>query len=299
MSENRVMFRETSDDTPLPSSGLLARVSWYVEHRLGESFGLEDAAAFAGVSRFHLARAFAQGAGRPLMRHARARRLTEAARALAAGAPDILAVALEAGYGSHEAFTRAFRDQFGVTPDQVRARRSTHHLDLVEPLAMSALSGPAINPPRIETRSAFLAAGVGARYACAGAAAIPAQWGRFAPHIGAVPGQVGAESYGICRDFDEAGGFEYVCAVQVRDFDSLPADFSRIRMPSARYAVFSHPGHVSALPATVAAIWNDALPASGERPADAPNFELYGPDFDPLTGQGGVEIWIPLQSGQG
>ena len=56
------------------------------------------------------------------MRYARARRLTEAARVLAKGAPDILNVALEADYGSHEAFTRAFRDHFGMTPEAVRTR---------------------------------------------------------------------------------------------------------------------------------------------------------------------------------
>jgi AraC family transcriptional regulator len=48
------------------------------------------------------------------MRYVRGRRLTEAAKVLSDGAPDILTVALDAGYGSHEAFTRAFRDQFGV-----------------------------------------------------------------------------------------------------------------------------------------------------------------------------------------
>jgi AraC family transcriptional regulator len=54
------------------------------------------------------------------MHYARGRRLSEAARALAAGAPNILEVALAAGYGSHEAFTRAFRRQFGVPPEALR-----------------------------------------------------------------------------------------------------------------------------------------------------------------------------------
>ncbi len=76
--------------------------------------------AIAGVSRFHMVRAFAAATGLSVMRYVRARRLSEAARALADGAPDILALALEADYGSHEAFTRAFRDHFGVTPEAVR-----------------------------------------------------------------------------------------------------------------------------------------------------------------------------------
>src|SRR6201993_1561952 len=77
-----------------------------------------------GVTDHHLARAFGVLTGQSLMRYVRGRRLTEAARSLAAGEPDILKVALEAGYGSHEAFTRAFREQFQVTPEDFRSARS-------------------------------------------------------------------------------------------------------------------------------------------------------------------------------
>ncbi|MGE5157753.1 MAG: helix-turn-helix domain-containing protein [Gemmatimonas sp.] len=70
-----------------------------------------------------MVRAFAAATGFSVMRYVRARRLSEAARALARGAPDILSLALEADYGSHEAFTRAFRDHFGMTPEAVPPRR--------------------------------------------------------------------------------------------------------------------------------------------------------------------------------
>ena len=55
---------------------------------------------------------------------------------LANGGPDILTVALDFGYGSHEAFTRAFRDQFGLTPELVRAQRHLDNVDLVEAIKM-------------------------------------------------------------------------------------------------------------------------------------------------------------------
>ncbi len=95
---------------------------WYVESHSRESITLDDIAGACKVSPFHLTRLFATTMGLSLMRYVRARRLCEAARLLAQGADDILAVALAVGYGSHEAFTRAFRDQFGLTPEQVRAR---------------------------------------------------------------------------------------------------------------------------------------------------------------------------------
>ena len=37
------------------------------------------------------------------------------------------------------------------------------------------------------------------------------------------------------------------------------------------------------------------LPDSGHEAADAPDFERYGERFDPATGEGGCEIWIPIK----
>src|SRR5437868_15472713 len=94
---------------------------WYIESHLAGALTLDEIAAIGGVTRFHMVRAFAAATGLSVMRYVRVRRLTEAARALAGGAPDILALALDADYGSHEAFTRAFREHFGLTPEAVRA----------------------------------------------------------------------------------------------------------------------------------------------------------------------------------
>ena len=110
---------------------------WYIESHLDGPLTLDDIAGVAGVSRFHIVRAFASATGFSVMRYARARRLSNAARALSAGAPDILSLALEADYSSHEAFTRAFRDHFGVTPEAVRAATCLDHLKLQEPIVMA------------------------------------------------------------------------------------------------------------------------------------------------------------------
>src|SRR4029077_12288569 len=106
------------------------RALWFIESHLADELTLDEIAGVAGISRFHMVRAFAAATGFSVMRYVRARRLTEAARALAKGAPDILTLALDADYGSHEAFTRAFRDHFGVTPEAVRAEGCVNHLKL-------------------------------------------------------------------------------------------------------------------------------------------------------------------------
>src|SRR5262245_61911373 len=103
---------------------------WFVEGHFAGEITLDDIANVAGVSRYHMTRAFGYATGRSVMRYVRGRRLSKAARSLANGAPDILTVAIDSGYGSHEAFTRAF----GKTPEEVRAERRLDNLELVEPI---------------------------------------------------------------------------------------------------------------------------------------------------------------------
>src|ERR1700721_1218211 len=145
----------------------------YIESHLAEALTLDEIVGVAGVSRFHLVRAFAAATGLPVMRYVRARRLTEAARALAGGAPDILNVALDADYGSHEAFTRAFRDHFGVTPEAVRSSACLDNLRLQEPIVMDSTALDHLKPPRFTISRPLLIAGLGERYTCESGAAIP------------------------------------------------------------------------------------------------------------------------------
>ena len=102
--------------------------------------------------------------GQSAMRYMRGRRLSEAARVLANGGPDILTVALDFGYGSHEAFTRAFRDQFGLTPESVRAQRHLDNVNLVEAIKMDDGLITTLAPPRIEQGRLLLIAGLGGKY---------------------------------------------------------------------------------------------------------------------------------------
>jgi AraC family transcriptional regulator len=108
----------------------IERTVWYVESHLNTAMSLDDIAKIAGLSKFALTRAFFATTGHTVLAYARARRLSEAARSLRRGTPSILDLALSVGYGSHEAFSRAFRGHFGFTPDEVRCGQ--HPLSLTE-----------------------------------------------------------------------------------------------------------------------------------------------------------------------
>jgi AraC family transcriptional regulator len=268
---------------------------WFIESHLAEELTLDEVAAIGGVSRFHMVRAFAAATGLSVMRYVRARRLSEAARALAGGAPDILTLALDADYGSHEAFTRAFRDHFGVTPEMVRAATRLDNLRLQEPIQMDSTLTDNLQAPRFETSKPLLVAGLGERYNHENGAGIPGQWQRFHQSVAHIPGRIGPVAYGVCCNGDDAGNFDYIAGVEVSDFSGLPREFSSVRIPEQKYAVFTHRDHISTIRRTISTIWNHWLPASGLKAADAPNFERYDVSFDPLTGNGGLEIWVPVR----
>ncbi len=271
-----------------------ARALWYIESHLSGDLSLEAVAGVVGVSRFHLSRAFSMTSGCALASYVRARRLSLAARALVGGAPDILAVALDAGYSSHEAFTRAFRQQFGLTPDQLRERGEVAGLDLKEALRMDDSKTTLIAAPRVVRSDALLIFGLSERYVRTNAG-IPSQWDRFVPYLGTIPGQIGNVTYGVICNTDEAGSIDYICGVQVREFPSQPAEFARLRIPPQTYAVFEHRDHVSSLQSTWQAIFNDGLSSAGYEATDGPAFERYDERFDGRTGLGGFEIWIPIR----
>lgn len=139
---------------------------WFVEANSRKSYTLEQVADACAVSPFHLTRAFAALTGLSLMRYVRARRLSEAAHQLAAGASDILGLALDIGYGSHEAFTRAFREHFGLTPEQVRTQGTCNHLSLTEPIFMNTTPTNTLAEPRIVKGKPMMLAGLSERFDC-------------------------------------------------------------------------------------------------------------------------------------
>jgi AraC family transcriptional regulator len=82
----------------------------------------EDRAARHFLSRSHFDRLISATAGEPPAAFRRRILLERAAYRLATGRDGVLQLAVEAGYSSNEAFTRAFTRAYGVTPSAWRAR---------------------------------------------------------------------------------------------------------------------------------------------------------------------------------
>ena len=273
---------------------LTRRALWVIERNLGRELSLGEIAQACGVSRHHLAHAFGEATGRPVMAYVRGRRLAQAADALAAGAGNILDLALEGGYGSHEAFSRAFKAEFGATPESVRRAGSTAGLPLLAAIELDEDPTPALSPRRVVEAGPILAVGVAGRHALDRLQGIPDQWRRFGPHFLSLPDRAADAPIGVMSSLDEAGGFDYLSAAEVTTFANAPAEFERHSLPAAAYAVFPHPGHVSGIRRTYAAIWNHWPQDGGWLAGESASLERHCDSFDPRTGEGGLEVWIPL-----
>jgi AraC family transcriptional regulator len=151
-------------------------------------------------------------------------------------------------------------------------------------------------PPAFVERGPILLAGLLEHYRDGDMSAIPNQWHRFGPWLGNIPGQAGDVAYGVVCNDDDQGVTDYFTGVEVTDFDALPSELQRMRLPAQRYAVFRHPGHISEIRSVWRTIWSEWVPQRVRKLSDAPFFEVYPEAFDPVSGTGGYEIWLPIEA---
>jgi AraC family transcriptional regulator len=95
-------------------------VKQYIREHIDEPLNREVLAAVAGFSVPHFHRIFYSCEGDNIASYVRRLRLERAARKLRMGAVDITEVALAAGYDTHAAFSKAFKQQFGLSPSEFR-----------------------------------------------------------------------------------------------------------------------------------------------------------------------------------
>lgn len=262
---------------------------WYIESHADKPLALADIAAAAGLSPFHLSRLFQARTGTSVVRYLRGRRLTAAAQQLANGAGDILQVALAAGYSTHAAFTRAFCDQFGQTPERVR-EQGLQELALVHAIRLDDAPQACSEAPKLIDCTPFKVAGIGMRHTRDGGGAIPGQWAQLNREW-PTPAPL---SFGVCCNSDDEGGFDYIAALPLNALPSVPAHWQRVDVPARRYLVAWHSGHISTIRATWFWLLDRYLPASNLNLANAPDLERYDTRFDEHSGHGGVEIWLPV-----
>lgn len=157
-----------------------------------------------------------------------------------------------------------------------------------------------LQPPRLQDRRALLMAGLQEHYTPQTMTTIPAQWKRLP--FGKIPGQLGRMTYGVVFNLDEkTGEFDYFSGVEVATISPAHASMKTYKSPQQKYAIFCHRDNVSRLRDSIQAIFTSWLPTSGQTLAKptvtSPNLvEYYGDNFDPESGTGDMEVWIPIKA---
>ena len=102
----------------------MLRVLVHIQQHLDQPLPLHELAAIAHFSPYHFHRIFRGMIGETVAQHIKRLRLERAALRLRTTSRSIIGIALEAGYESHEGFTRAFAGSFSCSPSVYREKAS-------------------------------------------------------------------------------------------------------------------------------------------------------------------------------
>jgi AraC-like DNA-binding protein len=97
----------------------------FIENNLGNDISVDDIAREAAFSRWHFQIVFSSAIGETVKEYIRKRRLSNSLNLLKLTDQRLIDISLEAGFESQEAYTRAFKNQFGITPGEYR-KNGTH-----------------------------------------------------------------------------------------------------------------------------------------------------------------------------
>ncbi len=279
----------------------ILNVQIHIQNHLDDDLSLDELAGVACFSPYHFHRIFRGMVGESVKEYVRRLRLERTAGELMHRQRPVTQIALDAGYETHESFTRAFRAMFDMSPSGFRSdfRKGAARLAAVrseKTTATSANKGDVKMEVTIQKFDAIKVAfvrHVGPYKEC------EAAWGKLcsAP---AVMMTMGPDTLmiGICYDdpdITEAGKIRYdACATVPADFVA-PDGIETQTIAAGEYAVTMHKGSYDGLHDTYRNFFGEWFPASGREPASSPSLEIYrnSPDSTPpdelLT-----EIRVPL-----
>lgn len=278
----------------------------YIEENLHNDFSIRDLAQQAQMSQWHFQRVFHASAGETVKAYIRSRRLSHAARALLETDLNILQIALEAGFDSNEAFTRAFRQQFALTPRQFRQQKqalSFPRLKLqIDQHYLQHLHRNLSLNPRIEYSGSLHLVGIPADFTVAHEdfdllTLLRPVWDRFYQALPQIQGRSEQEACLLCEILASSERqirvFALPCVV-VRDFSNLPAGMISHVRAAQKNAIFRHAGSGQAWEYTMQYIFGAWLPESGHALADGGMFCRFLPEHSPFAARPELDYYVAL-----
>jgi AraC family transcriptional regulator len=286
-------------------TGMLERLNQAMEHIEEHLDGTLDAAALARVaatSEYHFRRMFSALAGMPLSEYVRRRRLTLAGAEVLAGDRTLLEIAVRYGYGSGEAFARAFRAVHGVGPGE--ARRTGAALSSQPRMAFRlTVEGSSSMKYRVTDKPAFTVVGPRARvplvHSGPNQAIIDFVRGIGPETLERLEKLSDQEPHGIvavCDDLDpsRAEGTELDYYHGVITAADPPEGTAALSVPAGTWAVFTTSGPA---PRAIQALWADVFtqwfPSNPYRGRPGP--EILRTVLSADGSHADAELWLPVE----
>lgn len=277
------------------------RVIEHVDRHLDQQLELDTLAKVANFSPFHFHRLFTAWFGETLGDYVRRRRLEMAAlRLVAQPRAPVLQIALSVGFGSNEAFARAFKTRFGSSPSAWRALQVSNRDQLKSKLDQAARSATG-NHGRMKVtivdrqpvRVAYL------RHVGPYGKPVSDFWMTQVDPWMETNGLYGKPRYGISLDDPDITAPEklrYDAAVEVPENFAGAGDHQITVIPGGKYAAGKFKGTDKQVGEAWSWLLRDWLPSSGMQLDSRPFFEYYPVDasYDPQTGEFESEICIPV-----
>jgi AraC family transcriptional regulator len=285
----------------------------YIEAHLSDELAIETIAGRAAFSPWHFQRIFGAMVGETVRGYVRKRRLSEAFDALHTGNARIADIAWEHGFESHEAFTRAFKTTFGITPGAVRRNGQPVAPPLrrifLTPDYLHQRYGDIHMEPTFKQLDEIRVIGLGSPFISILSSdqnnftVIPALWDTLFKRIKEIPGRREEFWLGLCRSLPEGmerthdDQFYYIAGVPVESIDEVPEGMVSAVIPARTYALFTHHGRLNRLEETMNYIYGSWLPNTDRERADGsiPDLEWYDTRFDHASDASEMDIYIPLR----
>ncbi|MGW3556618.1 helix-turn-helix domain-containing protein [Streptomyces sp. NPDC000963] len=280
----------------------LNRALDHIEEHLRGDLDPAELARIATTSEYHFRRLFSALAGMPLSEYVRRRRLTVAGAEVLAGGRTLLEVAVRYGYGSGEAFARAFRAVHGVGPGEARrtgaALRSQPRMSF-----RLVVEGNSSMRYRIVEKDAFRIVGRGARVPLVHEGENPA----IAAHIRSI-GREALDRLARLSDGEPAGVLSAVTHLsdgreEGAELDywhgavsgaDVPEEFDALDVAAGIWAVFENEGPY---PKALQYLWRDVFtewfPSNPYASRPGPELLSVRPSEDWTTAR--AELWIPVE----
>ncbi|MBS0848404.1 MDR efflux pump AcrAB transcriptional activator RobA [Citrobacter sp. JGM124] len=267
----------------MDQTGIIRDLLSWLESHLDKPLSIDNVAARAGYSKWHLQRMFKEVTGQAIGAYIRGRRLSKSAVALRLTARPILDIALQYRFDSQQTFTRAFKRQFAQTPACYRRSPEWSAYGICSPLRLEDFTPP---EAKFITLPETRLMGTTRSYSCTLEKISDSRhemrmqfWMKFLSHSPAIPTVL----YGLHQprpssEKDDEQEIFYTTALLPESITGILPDAHPVILESGDYVQFEYEGPVTGLQEFILTVYGTCIPMLNLTRRQGQDIELFYPE---------------------